>query len=250
MQTHGFLHFDNPGGGPAANPRDVMRKKLIENNMDFSIIFDMDGVIVNNNPYHKKAWKLFCKKHNLSLTDQELESKIYGRTGDEVLSYLFNKELKLEIIEQYSTEINKNYRELFAPHIKPIIGLKEFLDDLNQENIKYAIATSAPPINVNFVLSKTRLTEYFQIIVDDTQITKSKPSPEIYLKTANRLNVEPGVCIVIEDSISGIDAALNAGMKVVGITTTHNSEELKHTDLIINNFLELSVSRLRQVFKA
>ena len=208
----------------------------------------MDGVIVNSNPYHKKAWKVFCKKHNITITDQELESKIYGRTGKEVLPILFNKMLKSEIIGQYCTEINKDYRELFAPHIKPTIGLKEFLDDLRQENIKFAIATSAPPINVDFVLSKTRLTEYFPIIVDDTQITQSKPAPDIYLKTANLLNVEPSDCIVIEDSISGIDAALNAGMKVVGITTTHNSEELKYTNLIINSFLELSVSKLRQVF--
>ena len=172
----------------------------------------MDGVIVNSNPYHKKAWTLFCKKHRLLITDHELESKVYGRTGDEALPILFNAELELELIEKYSAEINNNYRELFAPHIKPTIGLKEFLDELKQENIKYAIATSAPPINVDFVLSKTRLTEYFPIIVDDTQITQSKPSPEIYIKAANQLDVEPCDCIVIEDSISGIDAELNAGM--------------------------------------
>jgi len=162
----------------------------------------MDGVIVDSNPFHKKAWKLFCDKHGIFIDDNELETKIYGRTGVDALPILFNRNLSKELIELYSSEVNANYRKLFTPHINPLPGLKELLKELKEKDVKVAIATSAPPVNVEFVLDKTGLSEYFNIIVDDTQVSKGKPDPEIYLTTAKHLKVKPERCIVIEDSIA------------------------------------------------
>ena len=73
-------------------------------------------------------------------------------------------------------------------------------------------------------------------------------NPEIYLKTANLLGIEPSECVVIEDSLSGIDAAIRAGMKVIGITTTHKAEELVHTNLVIDDFTELNLSLIKDIF--
>jgi beta-phosphoglucomutase-like phosphatase (HAD superfamily) len=89
-----------------------------------------------------------------------------------------------------------------------------------------AVATSAPPENVDFVLDTLNLRQFFPIIVDETQVSKGKPDPEIYLKTANLLHANPKQCIVFEDSLSGIQAAKNAGMLVIGVTTTHSAQEL------------------------
>lgn len=217
--------------------------------MKFAVIFDMDGVIIDSNPYHKKAWEIFCKKYGFSLTEDELEKKIFGRTGREALKVLFGDTLEDDMVKKYSSEINADYRNLFAPYIKSLPGLKEFLDSLIKENISFAIASSAPPINIEFVLRNTGLNDYFNIIVDDTQITKSKPDPEIYLAAARHLKIPPEYCIVIEDSLSGIKSALNAGMKVIGITTTHSAEELRNTDMIITDFTELRIEDLLEILK-
>lgn len=208
----------------------------------------MDGVIIDSNPYHKKAWLAFCKKYNLFLNEDELENKIFGRTGSEALVYLFGKEISKELSELYIAEINQNYRTLYEPFIKPLDGLVAFLDILKNENIKFAIATSAPFVNINFVLEKTGLTDYFKIIIDASKVKRGKPDPEIYLKTAAKLNTPAENCVVFEDSISGVNSAINAKMKVIGVTTTHTKEELTNTNFTINNFVNLNISSLNDLF--
>lgn len=215
----------------------------------FSLIFDMDGVIVDSNPFHRKAWKVFSQKHNISITDEDLNSKVFGRSGHESLPTFFSHPLTSEQVSDFVKEIDKTFRELFAPHIKPVEGLEEFIIELRKQNYKYAIATSAPLENIDFIMESTGLRKYFDIIIDASQITRSKPSPEIYLITAARLNASPSECIVIEDSISGIESAVSAGMKVIGISTTHTAEELNHTDLIINNFNDLTIPMLNQLLE-
>lgn len=217
--------------------------------MEFSVIFDMDGVIIDSNPYHRKAWQFFCKKHDIHLTESQMEQTVYGRTGEDALPLLFKRELNKEDIERYSEEINRHYRELFADYIKPLEGIEEFLRALKNQNIPCAIATSAPPVNVEFVLKHTGLGHYFRTIVDDTHIANGKPHPEIYEKAAEALSVNPKNCIVFEDSLSGIEAAKSAGMRVIGVATTHTHEELSHTESVIDDFRNISVSNIAHYFE-
>lgn len=219
----------------------VKKGKKVNN---YSVIFDLDGVLIDSNPYHRKSWKTFCEKQSISITDEILEKKIFGRTGNEAVSILFNNNISQDLIQVYTEEVDCIYRESFAPYIKPIKGSVEFLESLKKKEIVTAIATSAPPKNVEFVMGKTNLRKYFNTIVDNTFITQSKPNPEIYLKTAQIIKQDPKRCIVIEDSLSGIESAIGAGMKVIGITTTHSERELSGTDYIINNFDELNLSIL------
>ena len=215
--------------------------------MDFSVIFDLDGVIVDSNPYHQKAWYLFLKQHNIHLTEKELREKVFGRTGSEALKILFNAALSNDDIEKYTTAIDNKYRNLFRPYIKPLQGLENFLQQLVENKIEYAIATSAPPVNVEFVLSNTDLLDYFKVIIDNTYIINSKPHPEIYLKTAEILQQKPENCIAFEDSLSGIASAQNAGMKVIALATTHTKNELAIADFVINNFSEISLDILGNI---
>ncbi len=214
----------------------------------FAIIFDMDGVIVDSNPYHKVALKQFCKKCGFELTDEQLLQKIYGRTNREWITNLMGI-LPEEMILAYAEEKEDLYRHIFATDIKPVKGLIEFLDRLDHHQIARAIGTSAPQSNVEFTLSKTKTSRYFNIILNDTSITHSKPHPEIYLKAAKALGLPNSQCIVIEDSLSGVEAGQAAGSKVIGITTTHSRKELAHTDLVIDDFEELSIGMLEDLIK-
>jgi len=198
----------------------------------------MDGVIVDSNPFHKIALKQFCKKYGHNLTEEELREKIYGRRNQDWLINVFGP-LGGRKMKEYGDEKEALFREIYDKDVKPVDGLPVFLKRLKELKIPMAIATSAPRANVDFTLVKTGLSDYFNIILDDSFVTQGKPHPEVYLKTAEALKFKPSDCVVFEDSLAGVQAARKAGCKVVGITTTHTREELHETDVVIENFVEL-----------
>jgi beta-phosphoglucomutase len=205
-----------------------------------AVIFDMDGVIADTNPYHRKAWEKFAEKYGLSITDADLKNNIYGRTNEVIFKFLFNKELPMEEVNKLSEEKETIFRSIYKDNVKPVKGLHKFLKKLKERNLKTAVATSAPKENVDFVLSELNIKSYFDVVMEPSKVKKSKPEPEIYLKAAELLSVNPVNCLVFEDSIPGISAALSAGMNVIGLMTTFSKDELNCNE-VINDFDELDL---------
>ena len=206
--------------------------------MNKAFIFDMDGVIVDSNPYHKIALQQFCKKLGYDLSEEQLREKIYGRTNKDWITNLFG-DIGEAQIQRYAEEKEALYRQLYDKDITAVKGLVAFLEKMDKLSIARAVATSAPRTNVDFSLSKTHTERFFLTILDDSFVSRGKPDPEIYLKSAAALGYAPADCIVFEDSLSGVQAGKRAGCKVVGITTTHTPEELHETDFIITDFADL-----------
>lgn len=165
---------------------------------------------------------------------------------ESIIPQLFGREMSNEEIWNIGEEKEVLYRELYRPHIKPTSGLVTFLSQVVQLRVPRTVSTSAPPANVEFTMQHTGLRSYFSTIIDSTMVTHGKPHPEVYLKSAEALGVEPAKCIVFEDAILGIQAGKNAGMKVVGVASTHSRKELEAegTDLVIDNFCGLTLSQL------
>lgn len=216
----------------------------------FAVLFDMDGVIVDTNPAHKKAILQFCKKYNKNLSDEDMKRYIWGRTNKEWIRHLFGKDLPDAQLHAYADEKELLFRTIYEPDIRLLKGLKEFLEMLRKSNIPLAIGTSAPRANVDFVFKHTGIEKYFEAVLDERAVTIGKPNPEIYLKAAKALKFDPADCIVIEDSLSGVEAGKRAGCKVIGITTTHSDSELSQADLTASDFTTLSVSDLTILFKS
>lgn len=214
---------------------------------DFAILFDMDGVIVDNISYHVQAWKEFCKKYGNCLTDDEFNKNFSGRTNKEIFRNLFKRELSLEEVKKYEDEKESMYRDLYKMYIEPRKGLIKLLELLKKNGIKAAVGTAAPKVNLDFVLEYLKIEKYFDAFISSESVTKGKPDPEIYLKAAELLNANPKRCIVIEDSLLGIQAGLNAGAKVIGMTTVHKREELTNTDFVIDDFENLSIYDLKEI---
>lgn len=221
----------------------------IDYSVPFAVIFDMDGVIVDSNPYHKIALQQFCEKHGYHLSDDELRNRVFGRTNKDWLMSLFNGKVTAQQIKEFEEEKEALFREIIAPHIQPVKGLIQFLEKLEEQKIPRAVATSAPPANVIFTLEKTGTRKFFQVVVDGDMVENSKPHPEIYLKTAALIHYLPQKCVIIEDSLSGIEAGRRAGCRVIGITTTHSRSELQPvTDLVIDDFDQLRLGEIRKWF--
>lgn len=216
----------------------------------FAVLFDMDGVIIDSNPAHKKAIVKFCQKYGKHLSDEEMKKFIWGRTNKEWIRHLFGENLPDAELMVYADEKELLFRTIFEPDIRLLAGLSEFLDLLKQHNIPMAIGTSAPRANVDFVFKHTGIERYFDAVLDERAVTVGKPNPEIYLKAARALNFNPSDCIVIEDSLSGVEAGKRAGCKVIGITTTHSDAELSQADLTAPDFSALTVHDLSNLFKS
>lgn len=200
-----------------------------------AFIFDMDGVIADSNPYHKIALLQFCEQHGYRLTETDLREKIYGRTNKDWIPAVFGK-IDPGRVRAFAQAKEALYREIYAPHIQPVPGLVEFLQKLEKAGIPRAVATSAPRENVDFTLEKTATMRFFDVILDESFVSKGKPDPEIYRKTAAALGLPPERCIVFEDSFAGVEAARAAGSRVIAITTTHSREEFPSADLVIDDF--------------
>jgi len=200
------------------------------------LIFDMDGVIVDNHQWHYEAWVEFGRRHGITITLEDF-NRCFGSTNQLVMKTLFGETISENEIRIFADEKETIYREIYLPHIHPVKGLTEFLKFAHDRKIPVAMATSAPYENVKFTLEATGLKKYFDVITDSSMVSHGKPDPEVYLITATKLGVQPADCIVFEDSVPGILSATNAGMRVVGVATTHKPDELiMYVKEIIMNF--------------
>jgi beta-phosphoglucomutase len=218
------------------------------NESPFALLFDMDGVLVDSNPYHKIALVQFCKERGIVLTEEELKSKIYGRTNRDWITNVFGN-VGEEMLAEYTEGKESLFREIYKEYIKPVEGLRAFLNVLDAAKVPRALATSAPTANVEFTLGRLGLETYFPVRLDDRHVSIGKPHPDIYLKAAAALGYEPARCVVFEDSLAGIEAGLKAGAKVVGITTTHKKEELSMCHRVISDFSALTPSDFLPLFE-
>lgn len=212
---------------------------------NIGLIFDMDGVIVDNNTYHFLAWQKLGEKYGIEITPEYYKEKMNGRTIRELIRTVF-KDIPADKVDHLGEEKEATYRDLYKDLITPNKGLLQFLDMAKSEGIPMVVGTSAPLANVEFTIDRLNLRDYFVDILDERAVTLGKPHPEIYLKCAKAIGREPGSCIVFEDAVSGITAGKSAGAKVVGLATSHSREELD-ADLVIDNFEGFGLKQITEV---
>ena len=210
-----------------------------------AVIFDMDGVIAHTNPYHAKSFNEFFAKHQIFPTEEEFKGHMYGKNNGYILSYFFNREITGEELKRLEAEKESMFREVYAKHVKPLPGLLSFLNDLARKGIKMAVATSAPRANLDLIIDKLQIRDYFESLLSEENVKTHKPSPEVYLQSAENLGFPASRCLVFEDSFSGASAGLNAGMKVAGVLTSHTEEELPECDFYIEDFLDEKIKNFR-----
>lgn len=213
-----------------------------------AVIFDLDGVIVDNMRYHKKAWEIFIRKHAPGLRIEDV-AQHFGRTNDDIMGFVFGRQVSAEDVARWSEEKEGLYREIYAEDMAPLPGLLDLLKELKKKGIRAAIATSAPRKNVDFVLDRLKIRPLFDAVIDASEVRKGKPNPEIYLQAARKVGCHAEACVVFEDSPAGIQAGLNAGMKVIGVATTLPRARLKGTALVVKNLREVTASSLAKLIR-
>ena len=203
-----------------------------------ALVFDMDGVILDSNPTHREAWRLYNRRFGIE-TDEAMQQRMYGKRNDEIVRDFFGPGLPPEEVIAHGAAKESLYREMMAPRLMESLvpGVTRILQ--NRNGSATGLATNAERANVDFVLDgvligSEPLRNCFQAVVDGQQVARPKPHPDIYLRVAALLGADPRNCIVFEDSHTGVEAARAAGARVVGLRTTH--KEFKNIDLTVDDF--------------
>ena len=204
-----------------------------------AFIFDLDGVLVFTDRFHYRAWKTLADRLGIYF-DETINNRLRGVSRADSLEIILErydgKPLSQEEKNALMEEKNNTYRDFLATMTPADMSdeVRKTLDELRKRGHKLAIGSSSK--NTKFILERVGMGDYFDAISDGTNITKSKPDPEVFLKAADFLGEAPENCIVVEDAHAGIDAAKAGGMTAVGIGEAASYEK---TDYPIKTFADL-----------
>ncbi len=207
------------------------------------IIFDMDGVLVDNTAMHIRSFEIFFNRYGI---DEAFRTEHFGRTNKAIFEQLMPEVVAAKGWKALSEEKEEIYRTEFGPILTPTAGLIEFLEACRREGIKCAIGSSACKENVSFVIDHLSIGKYMETWCCEDDVTLGKPDPEVYLKCSDRLGLAPEECIVFEDATAGITAGKRAGCKVVALTTSNDRTTLEATeaDLVVDDFRDVTLDVL------
>lgn len=211
--------------------------------MKKAALFDMDGTLVDNTLAHMRAFEIFCARYGVTGWKEKL-SQAFGMGNDDIMRLIMPAELIRERgLASLAEEKEAIYREIYAPEIHPVEGLVPLLESLRAAGVRCAVGSSGCRANVDFVLEKCRIGEFFDARISGDRVTRCKPDPEIYLTAAAALGVAPADCVVFEDAKAGIESARRAGVgRVVALATTLPREVLERetdADVIGETFADL-----------
>jgi HAD superfamily hydrolase (TIGR01509 family) len=213
-----------------------------------AIIFDMDGVLVDST---KSCWESFSavlKDEGVHFSDEYIKNHLATSLRDHLISWKKEFGIKDYDLLEFSKAAGKIQFELLK-YEKVNAHLLKLLKELKKNNIPCAVATSSMRWRTEQILDLLQIREFFSVVVTAEDVTNHKPAPDVFLEAARLLGMKSEECVVFEDASHGIDAAKNAGTKTIGIVTKYNlAEELSHADLVIDDFSQVNVDKIKKLF--
>ena len=213
-----------------------------------AVLWDLDGVIADTGSYHCQAWQYVFKKRGVNFTEDDFQHH-FGQRNDTIIRSAMGEDMGLGELDVIAEEKEENYRQRVAQNITPLMGVRELMKLLRENEVKMAIASSAPMENIQLIIRGLGIDKCFQAIVYGREVTEGKPSPQVYLLAASKLGVKPQNCIVIEDAVAGVAGAKRAGMQCLAVTNSHPEVSLKEADLIVDSLAAVTVADLEKLFR-
>lgn len=189
-----------------------------------AILFDLDGTLVNTDPVHYQVWQEVLRDYGIEIDEIFYKTRISGRLNSLIIADILPN-LTLAESQQLAEKKESRFREL-SQSLQPLPGLLDMLAWTDKLGLQRAVVTNAPPKNAQFMLSVLGLTNIFDTVVLANDVAAGKPDPAPYLSALNRLGLTPELVIAFEDSPSGIHSSVGAGIRTIGIASTHPPEHL------------------------
>lgn len=211
-----------------------------------AVIFDVDGVLVDSYTPHFESWRRAMLGLGVELTEPEFR-RTFGRTTRDILAMLYDGSVSDDELRELDDKKEALYREIVADDFPAVDGAAELIDALSGAGFRLAVGSSGPPENVNLCLEKLERKDLFGAAVTGKDVTRGKPDPQVFQIGAERLEVEPRRCAVVEDAPAGVEAANRAGMVSIGLTGTASREQLSHANLVVDSLRELTPEKVAEL---
>jgi beta-phosphoglucomutase family hydrolase len=208
-----------------------------------AVIWDMDGVIADTAPYHFRAWQEVFAGRDASYTEDDFRRN-FGKRNDAIIRNILSSKISPGEMKAIAAEKEENFRRRARDNIKPLPGAIELMKSIKEHGFYQALASSAPIENIRLITQQLGIEGFFQVVVSGGEVREGKPSPQGFLMAAEKLQVKPQDCIVIEDAIAGVAAAKRASMACIAVTTTNSGKKLTEADLIVDTLEKVKVDDL------
>jgi HAD superfamily hydrolase (TIGR01509 family) len=189
-----------------------------------AVLWDLDGTLIDSAGYHWLAWRDTLAAEGRSVRPGDF-ANTFGKRNDELLRELFGPAVPVPWIERLSDAKEERFRSHVRERgLMALPGAMEWLKRLRESGWKQALASSAPPLNIEVALEVLGLRAFLDAVVGAEEVGRGKPDPAIFLEAARRLGVPPQRCIVVEDAPAGLEGARRAGMRSIGVLSAHHTE--------------------------
>lgn len=215
---------------------------------EFGVLFDVDGVLIDSYAAHLKTWQICCQRHGRECTEAQFAAG-FGRTSREVIRDTWPNPPCDEEIKAFDEEKEVLYRELVAQDFPHMPGARELINSLYASGIPMAIGSSGPPKNVAVAIDQLQARNKITTVITGADVVRGKPHPDVFLKGAEGLGLHPSRCIVLEDAPAGIEAALAAGAKCLGIVSRGHTWDQLHRahDRVMDDLRMVTSDLLRRI---
>ncbi len=208
-----------------------------------AVIWDLDGVILDSAEEHRLAWHRMAQEEGLPFTDEQFWAT-FGMRNDRIFSLLW-KEVPPERVPELADRKEAYYREFIRAKAAPLPGAIELLSELRAAGYPQALASSTPLKNIEVISEVLGLNKYLDAFVSGETVPRGKPAPDVFLKAAATLGIEPAYCLVIEDAVAGVQAAHAGGMKCIAVMGNRDLPGLREAELSVKDLTEVNLERIR-----
>ena len=210
----------------------------------FGVIFDVDGVLIDSYTAHFETWRACARLHGRDCTEAEF-ALAFGRTSREVMRETWDADLTDEFIAAFEDQKESMYRDFIAKDFPAMPGAQSLVSMLFDAGVPMAIGSSGPPLNVFAVVEHLQAKDKILTVITGADVKVGKPNPDVFLQGAKGMGLPPHRCIVLEDAPAGIEAALSAGMKCLGVVSKGRTKpELHRADAHVTDLTEVSYELL------
>lgn len=211
-----------------------------------AILWDMDGVLVDSGEYHWRAWRETLAAEGVTLSHDEFR-RTFGQRNDTILRGIFGDALSAAGVDRIAGAKEAHYRRQVRQRgIAPLPGVERWLDAFRSAGWRQAVASAAPRANVDAIVAALGIETFFTALASAEDVTRGKPDPQVYLVAAARLGVAPERAIVIEDAPAGLEGARRAGMRCVGVLSSHPQLD---ADVVVRTLEELDASAFERLLQ-
>jgi beta-phosphoglucomutase len=208
-----------------------------------AVIWDLDGVIIDSADEHRRAWQRLAREEGIVMTDADFWAT-FGKRNDDIFAAIWG-DLPAERVKELADRKEMYFRELIRESAAPLPGSIELMQELHNAGFTQAVASSTPVENIQLVSNVLGLERYLSILISGETVARGKPAPDIFLKAASELHMDPAVCLVIEDAVAGVEAAHAAGMRCISVAGNRDLPGLRAAELMVKDLTEVDVARVR-----